>query len=60
MTEAHCPECGAPVIPSTLERHTLDEGLELVEVPHRCSNPTCPYHDGPFPFGAFRLRDLKE
>jgi len=60
VTEAHCPECGAPVITRTLEKHTLNDGLELVQVPHRCSNPTCLYHHGPFPYGAFSLRDPKE
>lgn len=60
MREAYCPACGAPVITRTLEKHTVDEGLELVEVPHRCSCPTCLYYQGPFPYGAFRARDHQE
>ena len=60
VTEAHCPECDAPVTTRTLEKRTLNDGLELVEVPYRCSNPTCPYHHGPFPYAAFRVRDHKE
>ena len=53
MSDTHCPACGSKVITRTLEKHTMDGGRELVEVPHRCSSSDCLYRDSPFPYGSF-------